>query len=502
MALGMFLTGCLVGALAATFLTHAEQSLGSESIPLSLSDAFAQIHSGWTRPTQLALVVLHHPLVMCSTLLFVLACRRVLRSITRQLWVHAPSVPKALLELHASVLGAAVVAVLALGAGLVLLLGQPLSVGRNGLLQAECSVSQARRWQYLVSWASAANDDAASASPLAAAPRAPSSLAAIGRSSLAAFASLWPHPILVGLLVQSLLPLLVHPALVPRWLEALAQHGRRVVGLGGLGARRSHNDAKRFLAASLLRKAFRVGYGAVLLLSVLWSLPLAFELSVVWWQQEVLLHLDQDQDGIITLSELLSPARAAAAAALCDSSERLRAERAASAGLKWRPLGTQEAQEPVAECLHPLTSTTRQQPRSARYRSLGCSAACSKHSTFKSATTTETWGASLGAKNAPRATARAHGSVTSCSALLRMTRSLLLACRAGGWGCTNSRAGFARTFACTSARCAGSWSLRPLTYSGTRSRSRWLAAAAGGGCCCPRSSSPCRRLAITSASSR
>jgi hypothetical protein len=53
MALGTFLAGCLIGALAATFLTHAEQrSLGSGSIPLSLADAFAQIQSGWTRPTQ------------------------------------------------------------------------------------------------------------------------------------------------------------------------------------------------------------------------------------------------------------------------------------------------------------------------------------------------------------------------------------------------------------------------------------------------------------------
>ena len=73
----------------------------------------------------MALVVLHHPLVMCTTLLFVLACRRALRAcVTRQLWIHAPSAPKALLELHSSVLGAAVVAVIALGAGLVLLLGQ------------------------------------------------------------------------------------------------------------------------------------------------------------------------------------------------------------------------------------------------------------------------------------------------------------------------------------------------------------------------------------------
>ena len=42
----------------------------------------------------------------------------------------------------------------------------------------------------------------------------------------------------MGLLVQSLLPLLVHPALVPRFLEALAQQGRRAIGLGGLGVRR------------------------------------------------------------------------------------------------------------------------------------------------------------------------------------------------------------------------------------------------------------------------
>ena len=45
-----------------------------------------------------------------------------------------------------------------------------------------------------------------------------------------------------------------------------------------------------------------MGYGAVLLLSVLWSLPLVVELSVVWWQEEVLLHLDQDQDGAIKLT--------------------------------------------------------------------------------------------------------------------------------------------------------------------------------------------------------
>ena len=58
---------------------------------------------------------------------------------------------------------------------------------------------------------------------------------------------------------------------------------------------------------SLLRRAFRVGYGAVLLLSVLWSLPLVVELSVVWWQEEVLLHLDQDQDGAITLTHNPQP---------------------------------------------------------------------------------------------------------------------------------------------------------------------------------------------------
>ena len=61
MALATFLAGCLIGALAATFLTHAEQhSLGSDSIPLSLSDAFAQIQSGWTRPTQVPSVCSVH----------------------------------------------------------------------------------------------------------------------------------------------------------------------------------------------------------------------------------------------------------------------------------------------------------------------------------------------------------------------------------------------------------------------------------------------------------
>jgi len=308
----------------------------------------------------MALVLLHHPLVMCTTLLFVLACRRALRAcVTRQLWIHVPSAPKALLELHSSVLGAAVVAVIALGAGLVLLLGQPLSAGGSGLLQGACSASLTQssterqwwaNWQppwSAVSLASDAVAAGAAASPLAAAPADVPSLASLGRSSLAAFAALWPHPILVGLLVQSLLPLLVHPALVPRFLEALAQQGRRAIGLGGLRVRGAGREAafspnKRWPTGeripsiraswrhSLLRKAFRVGYGAVLLLSVLWSLPLVFELSVVWWQEEVLLHLDQDQDGIITLHELLSPARAAVADALCGSNEKLRAERAAA----------------------------------------------------------------------------------------------------------------------------------------------------------------------------
>ena len=188
----------------------------------------------------MALVVLHHPLVMCTTLLFVLACRRALRAcVTRQLWIHAPSAPKALLELHSSVLGAAVVAVIALGAGLVLLLGQPLSAGSSRLLQGACSVvkDSLTQRQWWANWqppwsavslaseaAAAAAGGAAASSPAAAPAPAPApSLASLGRSSLAAFASLWPHPILVGLLVQSLLPLLVHPALVPSILEALAQ---------------------------------------------------------------------------------------------------------------------------------------------------------------------------------------------------------------------------------------------------------------------------------------
>ena len=44
----------------------------------------------------MALVVLRHPLVMCTTLLVVMACRRALRAcVTRQLWILAPSAPKA-----------------------------------------------------------------------------------------------------------------------------------------------------------------------------------------------------------------------------------------------------------------------------------------------------------------------------------------------------------------------------------------------------------------------
>ena len=173
----------------------------------------------------MALVVLRHPLVMCTTLLVVMACRRALRAcVTRQLWILAPSAPKALLELHSSVLGAAVVASIALCSGLVLLLGQPLSVGGSGLLPGACSASSSQDrtqqrqwwsnwqppWSALSSSAGDAGTPGAAASSLAAAPtkgvgmyptHAPS-LASLARSSLVACAALWPHPILVGLLAQ------------------------------------------------------------------------------------------------------------------------------------------------------------------------------------------------------------------------------------------------------------------------------------------------------------
>ena len=175
-------------------------------------------------PMQMALVVLRHPLIMCMTLLVVMACRRALRAcVTRQLWILAPSAPKALLELHSSVLGAAVVASIALGSGAVLLLGQPLSVGGSGLLPGACTASpsqdRTQQWQWWANWqppwsALSSSGDAgapdAAASSLAAAPTkgvdvypaAAPSLASIARASLAACAALWPHPILVGLLAQ------------------------------------------------------------------------------------------------------------------------------------------------------------------------------------------------------------------------------------------------------------------------------------------------------------
>ena len=167
---------------------------------------------------QMALGVLRHPLVMCTTLLVVMACRRALRAcVTRQLWILAPSAPKALLGLHSGA-RAAVVASIALCSGLVLLLGQPLSVGGSGLLPGACSAAssqdrtqQRQWWANWPPWSALllsrrSGTAGAAASSLAAAPQgvgiypahAPS-LASLARSSLAACAALWPHPILVGL---------------------------------------------------------------------------------------------------------------------------------------------------------------------------------------------------------------------------------------------------------------------------------------------------------------
>ena len=238
--LAVFLVGCAVGALLSTLLTHADITsiTDTQSILLSLSAAVVQIQAGWARPAALALTMLQHPLLLAATLLLLLSARSTWRScILRPMWLRAPFALKYLLELHSALLGALVVTT----------------------LLASSHVMTAR--------------------PL------------YDEHST----------VMYGLAVHALLPFAIHPGLAPRMLEVFV--GRRPIGsptqrhsARGRNSWRNGRVPQRlramlnaaFQSSRRVRRALRLGYASLLLMSVLWILPLTFEATVRWWREEVM----------------------------------------------------------------------------------------------------------------------------------------------------------------------------------------------------------------------
>ncbi len=243
MAATSFFGGALFGAALATLLTHADTLLSSENwsstqIPLSPLEALSQIRAKWTRPTLVAIAVLRHPLLLSLALALLMAARRAWRSvITRALWLQCPSLIKAALESHASLLGVLVTAA-ALGAVITLSSSSQVRSNLDSLLGLD-----------------------------------------------------WPHAhLLGGLVLQLSLPFAIHPSLAPQLFEVLSRgclHGRS------------------FLSAPIVRRALRVTFGTVLLMSVLWIIPLTFEAGVLWWQEEALLYLQQISGNLQPLDKMV-----------------------------------------------------------------------------------------------------------------------------------------------------------------------------------------------------
>lgn len=91
------------------------------------------------------------------------------------------------------------------------------------------------------------------------------------------------HPTLVGLAAQLLLPVAIHPSLGPRLAH---------LPLWLLRWLPKRNVSAPLPMIWLLRTGSRVTYGAVLLLSVLWVVPLTIEAAQRWWQAVVISELD------------------------------------------------------------------------------------------------------------------------------------------------------------------------------------------------------------------
>ena len=227
------MTGCVVGALVATLLSHAEHA----HLEAPLSDPlllFAQIRSGWTRPTRLAIALCEHPVLICLVLLLLLLMRRVWRSlVARQLWLKAPLVIKAVLELHASVLGAFVLFALLAGAGAIMQLSSPPPEATSAPMLPVCPAIE-HSGRHTVGERAAPllarifprglpfvgirlAGDAAARDPICRGPSEqdahgrdpprdstvpPRSPLTLLRASVAAALGLWPQPVAVGLLIQ------------------------------------------------------------------------------------------------------------------------------------------------------------------------------------------------------------------------------------------------------------------------------------------------------------
>lgn len=262
MPLATFLAGCVVGAALATLLTHADDALQADlqsmSIPMSLSDAFSQIRSGWTRPTLMILGLAVHPLMMSLALGLLLFCRRLWHSfILRNIWIYYPSLIKELLETHAGLLGLLIV---------------------TSMLTVTASI--------VVGWS-------------------PFSTECTINGTFGAIISLWPKPVMVGLVVQSIMPFLIHPSLAPR-LVAICTSGR----LYPIGEASVHRLARSVLGTGpSVRKCFRFMYGILLLLSVLWIIPLNLDAGLRWWKEEVLGFLDGMGKQVASRSARRAPSR-------------------------------------------------------------------------------------------------------------------------------------------------------------------------------------------------
>ena len=222
MGFATFLTGCAVGVLVATLLSsHAD--LDQLEVPHSLGEAFSQIRSGWTRPTQMIIAAFAHPLLVCALLMALLITRRSWRSfVTRRLWLRAPATLKAVLELHSSLLGLFVMFALLVSSGAILQMADAVAVSGAVCPQAPRALHGVRLILSKLNPRSQRKPN--QREPNQVLPKMASSSHMF---SLAALTSLGPQPVLAGLLVQVLLPLLIHPSLTPRLLRFLSRTDNR-----------------------------------------------------------------------------------------------------------------------------------------------------------------------------------------------------------------------------------------------------------------------------------
>ena len=284
--LGVFLAGCVVGALVATLLTHADVTMVADvaDFPLSPADLLLQIKAGWARPLALGLALLRHPLLLAGLLGVILATRRGWRNgVLRWLWIRSPNVLKSLLEAHSSLLGATVVLLLLVGSVFIAAMG----AGPHASEACATSAVTAR------GWLSRPHVGVAQCS------RASDKWSLEAASS--AIQRLWPA--LRGLLIQATLPFAIHPGLLPGLIERLTRQRvdatappTRSPTLRWLSLRSRAVLTTAYRHSLRVRRILRLLYGGVLLLSVLWLLPITLEAGVRWWREEVLVYVGEFSD--------------------------------------------------------------------------------------------------------------------------------------------------------------------------------------------------------------